>query len=105
MQDEAPIRAAVQCLQITTISFWMVGFQIVSTNFFQSLGMAGKAIFLSLTRQVIFMIPLLLILPGHFGLAGVWSAFPISDSLATIVTGLLIWRQIKVIKNKSLIKS
>ena len=105
MQDEAQIRAAVQCLQITTISFWMVGFQIVSTNFFQSLGMAGKAIFLSLTRQVIFMIPLLLILPGHFGLAGVWSAFPISDSLATIVTGLLIWRQIKVIKNKSLIKS
>ncbi len=93
MTDPTQIAAAVNCLKIATISFWMVGFQIVSTNFFQSLGMAGKAVFLSLTRQIIFMIPLLFILPPLFQLNGVWSAFPISDSLATFVSaGMLIWQ-------------
>lgn len=98
MQDDAQVQAAVQCLRITTISFWMVGFQIVSTNFFQSLGMAGKAIFLSLTRQIIFMVPLIFILPGFMGLAGVWSAFPFSDTLATFLTiGMLVY-QVRLIR-------
>ncbi|MBD5370507.1 MAG: MATE family efflux transporter [Bacteroides sp.] len=98
MTDPEQIKVAVKCLQITTISFWMVGFQIVATNFFQSLGMAGKAVFLSLTRQIIFMIPCLFILPPVFGLEGVWSSFPIADTLATIVSaGMLIW-QIRHIK-------
>lgn len=102
MQDAAQIDAAVLCLRITTISFWMVGFQIVSTNFFQSLGMAGKAIFLSLTRQIIFMIPLIYLLPPLFGLKGVWYAFPISDTVATIVTiGMLIF-QIRHIRHTAI---
>lgn len=101
MQDEAQIQCAVNCLHITLISFWMVGFQIVSTNFFQALGMAGKAVFLSLTRQIIFMIPLLLILPPIMGLDGVWSAFPISDVVSTIVAGLLLWSQIRKIRKEA----
>ncbi|MDE6010523.1 MAG: MATE family efflux transporter [Muribaculaceae bacterium] len=93
MTDETQILVAVNCLKIATISFWMVGFQTVCTNFFQSLGMAGKAVFLSLTRQIIFMIPLLFILPPVWHLNGVWSAFPIADVLATIVaTLMLIWQ-------------
>lgn len=100
MQDEAQIACAVQCLHITTLSFWMVGFQVVTTNFFQSLGMAGKAIFLSLTRQVIFMIPCLLILGPIYQLDGVWSAFPICDTLATIVAILMLCVQVKKIKSK-----
>lgn len=98
MQDEAQIRAASACLKITTISFWMVGFQIVSTNFFQSLGMAGKAIFLSLTRQIIFMIPLIYLLPPLWGLNGVWSAFPIADTVATGVTIAMLYYQIRMIR-------
>ena len=98
MQDEAQITCAVNCLHYTTIMFWMVGFQIVATNFFQALGMAGKAIFLSLTRQIIFMIPMLLILPPHMGLNGVWAAFPVSDTAATIVTASLLFFQIRKIK-------
>ena len=71
----------------------MVGFQIVTTNFFQSLGMAGKSVFLSLTRQIIFMIPLLLILPPVYGLDGVWSAYPISDLVSTLVAiGMLVFQ-------------
>lgn len=100
MQDEEQIRCAVNCLRITLLTFWVVGFQIVTTNFFQALGMAGKAVFLSLTRQIIFMIPLLFILPPMLGLDGVWSAFPISDAVATIVAAALLWFQMREINRK-----
>lgn len=98
MQDPDQIACAVNCLHITTIGFWIVGYQIVVTNYFQSLGMAAKSIFLSLTRQIIFMIPMLMILPPKFGLDGVWMCFPIGDFLSSIVaTFMLVW-QIKHIK-------
>lgn len=102
MQDEAQIVCAVNCLRITTITFWMVGFQIVGTNFFQSLGMAGRAVFLSLTRQIIFMIPMLFILPPRFGLDGVWACYPVCDFAAAIVTAVMLSMEIKKIKRKNL---
>lgn len=102
MQDEAQIQCAINCLKITTLTFWMVGFQIVTTNFFQALGMAAKSIFLSLTRQIIFMIPLLFILPNLWGLDGVWSSFPISDFLSTVVAAFMLWAQLKNIRRQSL---
>ena len=101
MQDENQIVCAINCLHFTTMMFWVVGFQIVSTNFFQALGMAGKSIFLSLTRQVIFMIPLLLILPDFFGLNGVWLSFPISDMLSTITTAILLIRLFRRINREN----
>lgn len=101
MQDANQIECAINALEITTLGFWMVGYQIVATNFFQSLGMAGKSIFLSLTRQILFMIPLLYILPPFMGLDGVWATYPISDCIATVVSGLLLWNQIKKIKKQS----
>lgn len=101
MQDEAQILCAVNCLRITTLTFWMVGFQIVATNFFQSLGMAGKAVFLSLTRQIIFMIPLLFILPPLFGLDGVWSAFPICDCASAVVAAFMLWYQIRKVRREA----
>lgn len=76
-------------------AFWMVGFQIVATTFFQSIGRAGKSIFLSLTRQVIFLIPLLLWLPGVLGLNGVWLSFPFSDICATVVSALMVGWQMR----------
>ena len=78
----------------------MVGYQITATNFFQALGMAGKSIFLSLSRQIIFMIPLLIFLPKVWNLDGVWAAYPISDLLATIVTTIMLLMEIKRIKSK-----
>lgn len=102
MQDEAQIDCAVNCLRLTTLGFWMVGFQIVGTNFFQSLGMASKAVFLSLTRQIIFMIPMLLILPPYFGLDGVWGCYPVCDVAATVVTAFMLTWQIKKIKREKL---
>ncbi len=98
MQDQKQIECAVNCLHITTVGFWIVGFQIVATNYFQSLGMAAKSIFLSLTRQVIFMIPALIILPPIYGLNGVWACFPIGDYLSTIVASLMLAYQIRKLK-------
>lgn len=96
--DAELVRAIVESLTITTIMFWGVGFQIVSTNFFQSLGMAKKSIFLSLTRQIIFLIPLLLLFPPHFGLTGVWAAFPVADALAIIITVVMILHQFRALR-------
>ena len=95
--DQGLIDAIVTCLHLSMLAFIVVGFQTVSTVFFQSIGKAGQSILLSLTRQVIFLIPLLLILPDLFGLDGVWLSFPISDIFATIVTFILIWRQFRIL--------
>lgn len=98
MTDPEQIKCAVNCLEITTLTFWMVGYQIVATNFFQSLGMATKSVFLSLTRQIIFMVPMLLILPPLWGLDGVWACFPVCDVLSTVVAAIMLAIQIKRIK-------
>lgn len=99
--DANLINATVNGLSISLMAFWMVGFQIVSTTFFQSIGKAGKSIFLSLTRQVLFIIPLLLILPTHFNLDGVWASFPTSDVFATIATTIMIWWEFRLISRAS----
>lgn len=101
MQDANQIECAVNCLHITTVGFWIVGFQIVATNYFQSLGMAAKSIFLSLTRQVIFMIPMLLVLPPHFGLDGVWMCFPIGDYLSSVVAAVMLTWQIRRLRSRA----
>lgn len=88
--DAALIAAGERTLRMTTWMFWAVGFQIVSTNFFQSLGEASKSIFMSLSRQVIFLIPLLFTLPRLWKLDGVWLSFPFSDLIATLVAVALL---------------
>lgn len=95
--DASLIEVTAHGVRIAVVAFGVVGFQIVSTTFFQSIGMAGQSIILSLTRQVIFLIPLLLIMPGYFGLDGIWMSFPISDIFATAVTALLIGHRFHVI--------
>lgn len=88
--DKELQQIAANGLKITVLMFPVVGFQIVVANFFQSIGKAKIAIFLSLTRQFIFMIPCLLILPGIFGLNGAWASLSASDALSTIVSLLTI---------------
>lgn len=97
--DSELIEVTAHGLRIAITAFAVVGFQIVSTNFFQSIGLAPQSIVLSLSRQVFFLIPLLLILPGYFGLNGVWMSFPISDLLATIVTTIMIGRRFRIINH------
>ncbi|HIW09862.1 MAG TPA: MATE family efflux transporter [Candidatus Rikenella faecigallinarum] len=82
-------------LRIVLAMFPFVGFQMVTSNFFQSIGMAPKAIFLSLTRQLIFLVPFLLILPEFFGANGVWMSMPLADTAATTLAAILLWRQFR----------
>jgi len=80
-------------LRIAIILLPCVGFQIVGATLFQALGKPGPALFLSMSRQVLFLIPLILALPLLFGLTGIWIAFPVADSLATLVTAAcLLWQ-------------
>ena len=88
--DSDLIEKTAQALRISTVAFWAVGFQIVSTNLFQSLGLAGKSIFLSLTRQILFLLPLIYIFSSVLGLQGVWMAYATSDIVATLLTTVMV---------------
>jgi putative MATE family efflux protein len=90
-KDEALIKIASNALSLSIIMFPVVGFQIVISNFFQSIGKAKLSIFLSLTRQFIFLIPSMLILPHFFQLNGAWLATPVSDLLAAIVAAITMF--------------
>lgn len=85
-------------LTIAMSMFWMIGFQIVSTNFFQSIGRVAYSITLSLSRQVIFLLPIMYILVHNYGLDGLWASFPASDICATLVTALLIILQFRKLR-------
>ncbi|MDE6353029.1 MAG: MATE family efflux transporter, partial [Muribaculaceae bacterium] len=93
--DPTLIEVTGNALSISMVCFWMVGFQIISTTLFQSLGKAGKSIFLGLTRQVLFLIPFLYILQHFFGLNGIWMSFPSGDLCATIVTLIMVITQFR----------
>ena len=91
--DNNLIDLAANGLRISCMAFSLIGGQIVISNFFQSIGKAKVSIFLSLSRQLIFLIPSLLILPGIYGINGVWASLPLSDSIAffVAVAALLIY--------------
>jgi Na+-driven multidrug efflux pump len=80
------------------LAFPIVGFQMVVANFFQSIGQAQKSVLLSSMRQLLMLIPLLLILPDYFGLDGVWWSMPVSDFLSTVVAAVLLAYQFKSFK-------
>lgn len=95
--DEELIRLAAKGLRITVVFFPIIGFQMVTSNFFQSIGMASKAIFLSISRQVLILIPCLLILPRYYGQFGVWVSMPVSDISASLIAGsMLVWQMKKL---------
>lgn len=90
--DPILIQKASHGLQVMNIVFPIVGFQMVTTNLFQCLGMVKKSVFLSLSRQLLFLLPCIYILPALMeSESGVWLSFPISDTLSAIITGLFAW--------------
>ena len=98
--DEGLISRAAEGFRIVVLFFPIVGFQMVTSNFFQSIGMANKAIFLSLTRQLLFLLPCLIILPTFMGAAGIWWSMPISDLTASLVAGVLLYKQFQNFKSQ-----
>ncbi len=89
------IKATTVGMRIFLSMLPIIGFQIISANYFQAVGKAPKAMFLSLLRQVIVLIPMIIILPKYLGLMGVWLAGPISDFTASIVTAIFLYNEMK----------
>ena len=97
--DETLIALSAHGLRVTMLIFPFVGFQMVTSNFFQSIGMAKKAIVLSLSRQVLVLIPCLLILPLFLGSKGIWYSMPISDAAASVIAAIMLIKQFRKFKN------
>lgn len=97
-RDKQLIDMSIHAIRITMMCFPVIGFQAVTTNFFQSIGKAKISIFLSLSRQMIFLLPLLVILPPSMGVDGVWWSLPISDTIAFLVTLMIMLIYMRKIK-------
>lgn len=100
--DPVLVEISANGLRLTLFSFVVVGSQIAISQFFQSIGVAWKAMFLSLSRQVLFLIPAIFTLPPLFGLDGVWYASPLSDIIAAVTAWLFLWYHVKNMKSKML---
>lgn len=103
--DVALIEQSIAPARIMLCVMFAIGFPMITGNFYTSIGMAQKAIFLSLTRQVLYLIPLILCLPllfeviGWAPIWGVWWALPISDSLSVVTATIVINRDMRKFKN------
>lgn len=93
--DEELVSISVHGLRINMLVFPIIGYQMVVTNFFQSIGKAKISIFLSLSRQMLILLPLLILLPPYFGIDGVWAALPLSDAIAAVIAATMMVIYIK----------
>jgi len=93
--DRELLDLSARGIKIMNIMLPIVGFQIVASNLFQSLGMVKKSIILSLSRQLLFLLPCLYFLPLAFGDKGIWMSYPVADAMASILTVILLVRLLK----------
>ena len=98
--DEQLIAISIRGIRINMIAFPLIGYQAVATNFFQTIGKVRISIFMSLSRQLIFLLPMLLLFSAVWGLDGVWASLPASD-LAAFVVAVIIMQRFKLTQNKS----
>lgn len=94
-RDPKLMEMSVTGARIYLLMLPIIGISITGSNYIQSIGKAKTAIILSLLRQVIILIPMILILPKFLGLDGVWYAQPVSDFLATVITIIILYREFK----------
>jgi putative MATE family efflux protein len=102
--DKSMIDIGILPIRIVSLFFITLGIQIVGGTFFQAIGKAIPALILNISRQVIFFIPSIIILPLFMGLNGVWFSMPLSDILSTIMTIIFIFYELKVIRKLQLDK-
>ena len=79
--------------------FFLIGFQAVVTNFFQCIGKVRIAIFMSLSRQLLFLLPLIVVLPLFWGIDGVWYSLPASDGISALVAAWVLFSYMRKFKN------
>jgi Na+-driven multidrug efflux pump len=93
--DEQLVQSGVEATRILVLAVPLLGIQFVGGGMYQALGRAFPALILSIVRQTVFLLPLLLYLPRILGLDGVWLSFPIADALAFAVTGYMLFREFR----------
>ena len=84
-KDPELIKGSIKAIQVIMMMYPFIGCQMVITNFFQCIGKVKISIFLSLSRQLLFLLPLLVLLPNFYGINGVWASMPTSDLISVIV--------------------
>ena len=99
--DPELIKQAIKAIQINMMMYPFIGYQMVVTNFFQCIGKVKVSIFLSLSRQLLFLLPLLAALPHFFGLDGVWAALPSSDFTASFIAAIIVFIFVRRIKRQT----
>ena len=97
-KDASQIVLAARGIRINMLVFPLIAFQAVITNFFQCIGRVKISIFLSLSRQLLFLLPLAFGLPLLWGLDGVWFSLPVSDTIAAVITAFIMWHYMRKIK-------
>lgn len=98
-REKALLDIASFGLRINTIMFPIIGFQIISSVYFQAVGKPKLSLFISLSRQIIILIPCIIVMSRLFGLTGIWFAAPTSDFISTVITFILIKREMKILKH------
>lgn len=98
--DQSLIELSIFAIRVNMLVFPVIGFQMVITNFFQCIGKVQTAIFLSLSRQLLLLLPLLVVLPLIWGIDGVWAALPASDATAALMAAVVMISYMSKLKRK-----
>ena len=98
--DQTLIELSIFAIRVNMLVFPVIGFQMVITNFFQCIGKVQTAIFLSLSRQLLLLLPLLVVLPLIWGIDGVWAALPASDATAALMAAIVMMTYMNKLKRK-----
>ena len=99
--DDELTRMSIVATRFNMLAFPIIGFQMVVTNFFQCIGKVKISIFLSLSRQLLILVPLLAILPHFFLINGVWYALPLSDAIASIIAFIIMTAYVRKFKRRA----
>jgi len=99
--DAELLAISKNALQIIVLAFPLIGIQVIGAGLFQALGKALPSLFLSLSRQVLFLLPLIAFLPTLLGINGIWYSFPLADVLAFSITAFMVYRLIKTIPTEN----
>ncbi len=105
VKEQAVIDVGSQAIRIIFLAVPIIGIQIVSSSFYQAVGKARPSLILSMLRQIIFLIPLIYVLPQTgLGILGIWIAFPISDVASTLISAWMLRKEMKTFDNIEPIK-
>jgi len=99
-EDESLMRMGTHAMRICLVMFPIIGFQIVGASYFQAVGKPKQALFLGLSRQVLLLIPAILVLPYFFGLNGIWAAIPTADLCSSVLTGVWLFWELRHLRDR-----